>query len=81
VRRCRLLFDIDHVASANAAASEHPVQGGLAVATRYPIMPFDGMRAATAVRACIGVRNRLNTGNDADIRVEGCHHNIQVTRQ
>jgi hypothetical protein len=81
VRRCRLLFDIDHVAAADAAATEHHLQGGLAVATRYPIMPVDRMWTATAVRRRIGVRNRLNTGNDAAIRVEVRHRNVQVTRQ
>ncbi len=81
MRRCRLLFDIHHVTPADAAASEHHVQGGLAIATRYRIMRVDGMWAATAVRPCIDARNRLNTGNEAYIGVEVRHHNIQVTRQ
>jgi hypothetical protein len=81
MRRCRLLFDIDHVAAADAAASQRHVQGGFAVATRYPIMPVNRMRAATAIRRCVGVRNRVNTGNDVDIRREVRHHDIQATRQ
>jgi hypothetical protein len=81
VRRCRLLVDIDHVAAADAATSERQAQGGFAVPKRYLIMPPYRMRAATAIRLCLDVRTRVNTGTDVDIRGQVRHHDIQATRQ
>lgn len=81
MRRCRLLFDIDHVAVADAPTSERHVQRGLTVATRYLIMQVGRMRAAAAIPRWLGVRDRIYTGDDVDIYVDTRHHDIQATRQ